>query len=497
MPAESPDANLAAVLERRAADGRWADDVAFLAGDRRLTHAEVHDGAARAASLLAQLGVGRGDVVLIALPDGPEFAWAFLGAVRLGAVALPVNPRLTQADHQYALADSDARLVVCSEALASHFEGRPTVAAERFETALAACPPRPPEPVAATDAAYAQYTSGTTGWPKAAVHAHHHPQWYFEAFARRAVALERDDVLLSVSKLYFAYGLGNALLFPLLGGCRAVLHAPHPRPDEIAELVRRHGVTVLFSVPTFYARLVAGASAGALSSLRVAVSAGEPLVEALAERARALLGCPVLDGLGSTEVGQTFASNTIECWRDGTVGKALPPYRLTVRDAQGGDVAPGEVGELWVTGPTLLLGYLGATAPAPRRQGEWLCTSDRAQIDGEGFVRLHGRSDDIELVGGISVWPLEVEAVLARHPAVTEVAVAAVVGPDGASELRAFVVMAPRADPAEAVADELVARARAELAAFKVPRSVVFVEALPRTPTGKLRRFVLRAGEWR
>lgn len=477
--------NLAAALETRAVDGGWSGDVAFLVGDRAFTHADVHGGAARTGSLLAGVGVARGDRVLIALPDGVEFAWAFLGAVRIGAVAVPVNPRLAVADHRHAA--TDAVVVVCGADLADRFDGLPVVISEDLETRLAHHPPAAPAPVNASEPAYAQFTSGTTGSPKVAVHAHGHPVVYVEAFAGPAIALEQSDVVLSVSKLYFAYGLGNSLFFPLATGCRAVLHPAHPRPDDIAALVRRHRVTVLFSVPTFYAHLVAQCDRGDFASVRVAVSAGEALGVTLAQRARAFLGCPILDGLGSTEVGQTFASNTLERWEDGTVGRVLRPYRVAVRDDSGRDVPAGEVGALWVAGPTLPLG-----------SGEWLCTGDRAVLDGEGFVHLRGRSDDTEMVGGISVSPLEVEAVLSRHPSVTEVAVAGVVAPDGASQLRAFVVAVPGADGAqmEVLEAELIALARAELAPFKVPRSVTVVEALPRTPTGKLRRFVLRSGAW-
>ena len=486
-------ANFAAVVERRAAVGGWGTDVAFLAGDRVLTHGDVHDGGARAASLLAAHGVGPGDRVLLALPDGPEFVWAFLGALRLGAVAVPVNPRLAAAEHRAVAADAGARVVLCGADLAPRFDGRPVVGAEGMAAALAGCPARPAAEVARSDPAYAQYTSGTTGSPKAAVHAHGDPLVYFDAFAGPAIALGRDDVVLSVSKLYFAYGLGNSLFFPLLAGCRAVLHADHPRAADVADLVRRHRVTVLFSVPTFYARLVAAAelapaASGAWASLRVAVSAGETLGVPLAARARALLACPLLDGLGSTEVGQTFASNTLAQGREGTVGRALPPYRVDVRDARGRSLPPGQVGALWVAGPTLPLW--------PAGRPEWLGTGDRAELDDDGFVRLEGRWDDLEQVGGIPVWPHEVEAVLYRHPAVAEVAVAAVVGPDGASGLRAFVVPAPGAGPEEVVGPELVAMARAELSPFKVPGRVAFVGALPRTPTGKLRRFVLRSGQW-
>jgi 4-hydroxybenzoate adenylyltransferase len=457
--------NLAALMEAAAAEGGWAGEVAFVAGDRSVTHAEVHDGAARVGSLLLRAGVGRGDRVVIALPDGVELVWAFLGALRIGAVSVPVTPRITEADHRAAAAGAAA--VVCTADLAGRFEAT-VLLGEELEAASAALRPAPAADVTAEDGAYAQFTSGTTGAPKEARHGHAHPPVYVEAFARPAIGIRPTDVLLSVSKLYFAYGLGNSLFFPLLTGCRAVLHAGHPHPDDIAGLVARHQATVLFSVPTFYAHLVAGGRSADMASVRVAVSAGEALGVELAARARAFLGCPILDGLGSTEVGQTFASNTLAEWRDGTVGRALPPYRVDVRD-----------GVLWVAGPTLPLGHAG----------EWLCTGDRAVVDSEGFVHLQGRVDDIEQVGGISVSPLEVEAVLSRHPAVTEVAVASVVDAQGASRLEAFVVAAPGAVDLEAA---LVTMARAELAPFKVPRAVTFVDALPRTPTGKLRRFVLR-----
>jgi fatty acid CoA ligase FadD22 len=457
--------NLAALLEA----GSWSDNVAFVDGDRRVTHAEVHAVAARIGTLLAHVGVTRGDRVLIALPDGLEFVWSFLGAVRIGAVAVPVNPRLTPADHRAMAAG--ARVVVCTADLADRFDAQ-IVLAEDLETVSTACAPAEPADVNPNDPAYAQYSSGTTGTPKPAVHTHGHPPVYVDAFARPAIALGPEDAVLSVSKLYFAYGLGNALFFPLFTGCRAVLHGGHPRPDDIADLVERHAVTVLFAVPTFYAHLVAGGRPERLASVRVAVSAGEALTPEMAARARAFLGCPILDGLGSTEVGQTFASNNLDEWHDGTVGRALPPYRVEVRGAEGA---------LWVAGPTLPLGH----------PDEWLCTGDLAMIDADGLVHLRGRSDDVEQAGGISISPQEIETVLSRHPDVTEVAVAGVVGADGASRLEAFVVAASGAT-VERLEGELLAMARAELAPFKVPRAVVLVDELPRTPTGKLRRFVLR-----
>ncbi len=445
---------------------------------------------------MSELGVEPGDRVLIAAPDGVEFVWAFLGAVRLGAVAVPVNPRLTVDDHRFLAGDAGARIVVTTADLADRFaDSAVVVEIEVLAARLDGRPAVRPAAVEPSAPAYAQYTSGTTGAPKAALHRHSDPLVYFRAFAEGAIRIRPDDVMLSVSKMFFAYGLGNSLFFTLLAGCRAVLHAGAPRPADIAALARGHRATVLYSVPTFYAHLIADGQRDAFTSLRVAVSAGEALVPSLLHRARNFLGCPMLDGLGSTEVGQTFVSNTLEASRDGTIGRQLPPYEVAVRDDDRGDVPPDTIGLLWVRGPTVLIEYLGRPeATAAVKEGDWLCTGDRAVIDTDGFVAHRGRADDIEIVGGVNVAPMEIEEVLSAHPAVTEGAVAGVRNTAGASRLEAFVVVRPGAPADDALAAELTALARQHLAPHKVPRVVHFVSGLPRTPTGKLRRFVLRAG---
>ncbi|MDQ6797267.1 MAG: AMP-binding protein [Actinomycetota bacterium] len=501
-------ANLASVMEERARRlGFWSQP-AFVVDDRTWTHAEVHRGAAHASALLASVGVGRDARVLIVVGDGIEAVWAFLGTVRLGGLAIPVNPRLTADDHASLAADARPAAVVCAAELADRFATTGVVRSDDLAATVSAALDGGDDsdvPAAAEvgdeSPAYAQYTSGTTGRPKAAVHRHADALVYFRAFAEGAIRMTGDDVVLSVSKMFFAYGLGNSLFFPLLSGCRALLDPGPPRPDNVARLVGCHGVTVLFSVPTLYARLVAACGTGEFRSLRVAVSAGEALTAVLAERCRSLLGCPILDGLGSTEVGQTFASNTLDAQRDATVGRALPPYELTVTDEAGRDVDVGQVGTLWVRGPTVLVEYLDRPdATAAVMRGCWLSTADRAAIDADGFVHHRGRVDDIEVVGGINVAPLEIEAVLVAHPSVSEVAVAAVRDPMGASRLEAFVVAGPDAGAGgssevlagDVLARELIALARANLAPHKAPRAVHFVDALPRTPTGKLRRFLLR-----
>jgi benzoate-CoA ligase family protein len=498
--------NLAQRLAALAARSGWLGRVAFLVEGRAHSHGEVHDGAARTATLLARRGVRPGDRVLIALPDGVEFAWAFLGAARLGAIAVPVNPQLAAAEHAAMAEDVTPSAIVCTEELAGRFTAAaPAVLlAEGLAAALPGAEPAPAAPVTPETPAYAQFTSGTTGRPKAALHRHRDLEVYFRAFARRALALREDDVVLSASKLYFAYGLGNSLGFPLQAGAAAVLHPGRPRPEEVAVLLERHQPTILFAVPTLYANLLAflaGSGGRPPRSLRLAVSAGEALLPALAERVRAAFGCLVLDGLGSTEVGQTFVSNTPDAWRDGTVGRPLPPYQVEIRSDEEDPkpCPPGEQGVLWVNGPTVLLGYWNnPQATAAVLRGGWLRSGDLAVVDGDGFVRMAGRADDLENVGGLKLAPAEVERLLAGHEGVTEVAVAAVRDQQGGSHLRAFVVAGPAyGDEAAraALAAELLARCRAELSAYKVPRAVTFLEALPRTPTGKLRRFMLRA--WR
>lgn len=477
-----------------ATEGGWLERPAYVVGGAVVSHGALHDRAARWASLLSGEGIGPGRRVLVALPDGVALVGAFLATLRLGGVAVLSNPRLHPDELAVQARECEPEVVVCEPSLAGRFPECRVVPVDLLEAEAGGAPAAPAQPVDPGAPAYAQWSSGTTGKPKAALHRHGDALVYHRAFALGAISLGPDDVVLSVSKMHFAYGLGNSLFFPLLSGCRAVLEPGPPRPEVVAELVEHHRVSVLFAVPTFYAHL-GQVRPERLRSLRVAVSAGEVLTPALAERTRRLLGCPVLDGLGSTEVGQTFLSNTLAAARDGTVGRPLPPYRVAVRDEDGRPLPAGRMGTLWVAGPTVLLGYLGRPGgTAAVRDGEWLCTGDRAVVDDDGFVSLRGRVDDLEMVGGITVAPVEIEEVLSACSGVVEVAVAAVRDGAGASHLEAFAVPAPGAGPR--LADAVVELARARLTPYKVPRVVHLVDSLPRTSTGKLRRFVLRSGTW-
>ncbi|NKZ08275.1 AMP-binding protein [Actinomadura latina] len=479
----------------RARRAGWWQRPAFHTPERSWTHGEVHALAASAASVLAGRGVRPGDRVLIALGDGIAWVTAFLAAARLGAVAIPVNPELVPGEHAFMAGDCRARLVVAEDHLLGRFDGPAVLAGGHLMRLAANAPSGPAADVTGDTPLYAQYTSGTTGAPKAALHRHADPERYQRAAGEGVVGVRHDDVTLSVSKLFFAYGLGNALVFPLLSGSAAVLLPHRPAPAEIAEAVARHGVTLLYGVPSAYANLVAECPSEAFSPVRLAVSAGESLSTALGARTRELLGAPVLDQLGSTEVGHAYISNT--AWRDepGTIGRPLPGYEVVLRD-ESGDPSTRSRGEIWVRGASIMTGYLGRPEQTARAlHGGWLRTGDLAErVDG-GAIRHCGRNDDMEMVGGITVSPVEIERVLAGHPAVAEVAVAVIADEHGARKLRAFVVPRSDGDRAE-LESELIALARLRLAAYKVPRSVEFRPRLPRTPTGKLRRFAVREGRW-
>ncbi|MGJ5830301.1 benzoate-CoA ligase family protein [Streptomyces ossamyceticus] len=498
-------AHLAALAERRG----WTDRPAFHQGHRAHTHGAVHDLAARTATVLHDHGVRPGDRVLLALPDSVTWVTTFLALARLGAVAVLVNPELPPPDLQFMADDTEAVLWVTGPGLDRSLPARTTTppAAPRAPrlgsdqlTALTATarPLRTAHPVDAHTPLYIQYTSGTTGRPKGVVHVHGDPRTYHDLIGRRVLRITPDDVALSVSRLYFAYGFGNAFVFPLFSGSSAVLTDRRPTPANVDELVARHRVTLLYSVPSAYAALVtdlADGHEGCFASVRAAISAGEGMPAGIGKQVTHLLGAPVLEQIGSTEAGHAFCANGFDHNHPGTVGRPVPGFEIELRDRAGNPVPDGETGELWVRGPTVTPGYLNRPEETERALvGGWLGTRDRARREPDGTYRHLGRADDMEMVGGITVSPLEVEALLRAHPGVRDVAVVAVTDERGASRLRAFVVPVPPIGVG--LEAELICKARDNLAAFKVPRSVSFVPTLPRTATGKLRRHLVRQGAW-
>ncbi|QXJ21077.1 AMP-binding protein [Actinomadura graeca] len=488
------EGNLAAELADRAYARRWLDRPLYYSDDAVFSHGEVHDAGARAAGVLQAAGVHAGDRVLIALPDSIGFVAAFLGTLRLGAVAVLAGPEQSRAEHASMVADAAPVAAVCTTGLAARF----TSACVLTEDDLAAGAGATPEPVLVpSDAsAYVQYTSGTTGRPKGAVHRHSDAHAYFQAMAVGALGITSGDITFSLSKACYPLGLGATVLFPMLSGGAAVLWPDAPSVRGAVRQARRRRPTLLFTCPTWYARLVGephrNAVRTAFGSLRAAASAGEPLLPTLADRIEDVLGCPVLDGLGSTEVGHTFISNTVDRRRRGVLGVVLDPYEIEVR-AENGPTCPAEPGALYVRGPSVMKKYLGRpdeTAEVLSPDG-WLRTGDLVRVDAEGFVHHHGRILDRVTVAGEEVLPLEVERVLGRHPAVVEVAVIAVGGPVPGRGLRAFAVVEGESPAADALERELLDLARAELPPHKVPDSVTFLDELPRTSTGKIRRGVL------
>ena len=497
--------NMAAMSAQRAGRYGWRERAAFHAssatGSLTYTHGDVHAAAARASMVLAAAGARAGDRVLIALPDSAGLVAAFLGTLRLGALAVFAGPWQAAAEHAHVLADVEPVVVVCAPELAARFGTAKVVTPAEFAAAPIIPSPRPPEPIPGyrpvpvrpDTPAYVQYTSGTTGRPKGAVHRHSDPLAYCQAMAGEALRMTPDDVVFSISKACFPYGLGNSVLFPLFTGASSILWPDRPTVTGAVEQARRHRPTLLFAPPAFYARLVAEGDAAAFASLRAACSAGEPLPPPLADRVTAFLGCPLLDGFGMTETGHSFISNTVTRRRRGSVGVVLHPFEISVRSpvGRGAEVASGEQGILYVRGPSVLVEYYGRpdrTAEVLGRDG-WLRTGDLVHIDADGFVHHHGRVDDLEMIDGVSLSPQPAELALGGHPAVAEVAVTVVNG-----ELRAFVVPQTGCPASAELAATLRELVRSEVDGMLTPRTVSFVPALPRAANGKLRRVLLRRG---
>jgi fatty acid CoA ligase FadD22 len=476
--------NFVAIVEALAVRHGWLDRRAYLvrgtaSAYESYTFAEVFAATKGTAAALAARGVRPGDRVLLALPDSMDFVRTFLATLHLGAIAVPVNPALPSQDLRDLSARTDPVVAV----------GGPALAAAVRPGDVHGDPSDAPPP-AEGGPAYALFTSGTTGAPKLCFHSHADPLVFDEAFGKPVLELTPGTVTLSVSKAFFAYGLGNSLFYPLLNGATAVLEPAQPTPELVLAAIRRFSVEVLFAVPSFYSRLLADPAADALREVRLAVCAGEVLPRVVEEGMAALDGPVLLNGIGSTEVGQAFTSNSVAAHKPGTVGRVLPPYRIRVVDRTGRDVPAGVEGELLVQGPTVASGRASAT-DQPRPAAEWLRTGDAAVLDADGFLRIAGRLDDLEIISGVNVHPTEVEELLIKHPEIAEAAVCGVPDRHGVSRLVAYVVPHPGHD--DRLKPRLIAALRGKVAPQKIPGDVVIVPALPRTPTGKLRRRALRA----
>jgi benzoate-CoA ligase family protein len=514
------------------------DRMAILGEPRPARYGELPEYANRVGNALVAAGVCRGQRVLIALLDSLEFVTAFFGAAKIGSIAVPVNPSTRQADYAYYLADAAPRVAIVhartlpeflpacgpeppSEAAECTALGGRRLAARRHPPELlvivegvvpgdfqAPCVTRSwddwlagassalaPAATAATDPAFFLYTSGSGGTPKAAVHQHKDMLVTSRSYAQDVLGLRPDDRTFSVSKLFFAYGLGNAMYFPFSLGAATLVYPGRPRPEAVAELVARHRPTVFFAVPTFYAALLRAVEEGLgadFSSVRLAVSAGEALPPEIFLRFRDHFGLEILDGIGSTEMLHMFLSSRPGEARPGTCGVEVPHVEARIVDEQGRPVGEGTIGNLLVRGQSAFAGYWNKPElTAHTCVNGWVVTGDKFFRDSDGFYHHCGRSDDMMKVGGMWVAPGEVENTLLGHPAVAE---AAVVGRDhaGLTHPAAYVVLRAGFDRGEDLADELREFLRRKLPSYKIPREIQFLDELPRTATGKIQRYKLR-----
>jgi benzoate-CoA ligase family protein len=500
------------LVDRHVREGR-GERTAILYGDESITYAQVAERSNRLANGLRSLGLHREERVMLLLLDSPAFVYSFFGAQKIGAVPIPTNTLLKSQDYRYMLNDSRARVVIVSEALLPQLaaiprnelpylehvivDGAASGEMRALDQLLTASPELEVENTSKDDAAFWLYSSGTTGFPKGAVHLHHDIVHTVACYAQGILGMTAADRTFSVAKLFFAYGLGNALTFPFALGATTILWPGPPTPPNVYAQIERFKPTLFFSVPTNYGQLLAHKRDGAdvdLSGVRQAVSAGEALPKALYERFKERFGVEILDGIGSTEILHIFISNRSGRVRPGSAGELVPGYEARIVDDAGADVADGTVGNLLIKGDSTCAYYWNKHERTKETiEGHWIRTGDKFSRDADGYYWYAGRADDMLKVGGIWVSPVEIENTLVEHPAVQE---AGVIGRRDADDLEkpmAYVVLAAGHNPTPELARELQDFVRSKIAEYKRPRWIEFVEALPKTATGKTQRFKLRA----
>ena len=444
--------------------------------------------------------------------DTVDFPIAFWGAIRAGVLPVPINTLLPPEQLAYMLSDSRAEALVISApllpAIAAVLETLPhlknTIAVEpegggAFDAFLATgAETHTAVPASPDEVAFWLYSSGSTGGPKGVKHVHSSLRATADTYGREVLGIHRDDVVFSAAKLFFAYGLGNAMTFPMsVGGC-AVLLPDRPTPESVLGMMRKHQPTIFGGVPTLYAGLLADRSLGSGAGserLRRCISAGEALPESVGLRWRQTVGVDILDGIGSTEMLHIFLSNQPDRLRYGATGLPVPGYELRIVDEDGNATPDGESGTLLVRGPSAAEGYWNQREKSRRTfLGEWTNTGDTYVRDADGFYRFCGRADDMMKVSGIWVSPFEVEEALIAHAAVLEAAVVGYEDADGLIKPRAFVVLteAGLAMDAAVLHEELKEHVKVQCGKWKYPRWIETVDTLPKTATGKIQRFRLR-----
>jgi benzoate-CoA ligase family protein len=500
-------------VDRNVREGRGAK-TALECGDERVSYQQLLERTNQSGNALRQLEVGSGERVVLILPDSPEFLYCFFGAIKIGAVAVPTNPQLKPAEYEYVLNDTQARVVLISDALLPQLQSIPrghlkylgeiVVVGERFRPHLSfhqlvasASPDLEAQPASADDAAFWLYSSGSTGPPKGCIHRHRHMVVCSELYAKGILGMNDRDRCYSVARLFFAYGLGNAGYFPLSCGATSILSPDRPTPAGIYADIERSRPTLFFSVPTNYAALLAHQREQAgefdLSSVRHAISAGEALPAPLFERFKRRFGVEILDAWGSTETLQMALSNRPGEARPGSSGKVIPGYEAKLVDDCGEEVRCGEIGTLLIKGDSTCAGYWNQPEKTSETfQGSWFRTGDKYQQDEDGYFWYAGRADDMLKVNGRWLSPNEVESALIAHPAVREAAVVAREDEHGLVKPAAIVVVNPDVKADDALAGDLQNWVADRIGAYKRPRWVSFLPELPKTATGKVQRFKLR-----
>jgi benzoate-CoA ligase len=511
----APDAfnaarHLLALNAPRAAKTAYIDD------HDTLSYGDLATRVRRVAASLLAAGLRREERVLLLMHDSVDWPVAFLGCLHAGLVPVAVNTLLPARDYAWMLGHSGARAALTSAGLLATV--REALRDAGTLPVWVAGPNPPPlgdgeQPFAALHACEAEaeaaashrddiafwlYSSGSTGTPKAAVHTHGNLFATQATYGRHVLGLREDDLTFSAAKLFFAYGLGNALTFPLSAGATVVLLGSRPTPEAVWATLRAHRPTVFFGVPTLYAGLLACPDAPPREALnlRLCASAGEALPRELGERFSSRYGAPILDGIGSTEMLHIFLSNAVDALRYGSSGRAVPGYELKIVDEDGQPCPADAVGELLVRGESAALMYW--TNRAKTRAtflGDWLRTGDKYSVDADGWYTCAGRADDMLKVSGQYLSPLEIESCLLMHEAVLEAAVIGTLNADGLTRCKAFAVLKVPERAGPPLYDELRAFLKARLAPHKVPRDLEFLPELPKTPTGKIQRFRLRERE--
>ncbi len=505
----APPEHFNAAQHLLARNAQRPDKTAYIDDIQSLTFGALDERVRRFAAGLLGLGVHPEERVLMLLHDSVDFPVAFLGALYAGVVPVPANTLLTVADYVYMLQHSRARVLLVSLPLlgtAQEALQRSGVAAQlvvsggapapegtrSFSSLLVAAPLEAAADTLGDDFAFWLYSSGSTGRPKGTVHTHANLYWTAELYGTPVLGLRENDRCFSAAKLFFAYGLGNALTFPLSVGATTLLMAERPTPGAVFKRWSQHGITVFYGAPTGYAGMLASPELPPRDAvkLRLCSSAGEALPREIGERFERHFGCEIIDGLGSTEMLHVFLSNQPGDVHYGSSGRVVPGYRLKLVNDDGAEVAPGEIGDLHVSGPSASVMYWSNRDKSRSTfQGEWTRTGDKYTQDADGRYVYAGRSDDMLKVSGMYVSPFEVESTLMQHPAVFECAVIGQPDAEGLTKAKAFVVCQPGQQVSE---DELKAFVKDRLAPYKYPRLIEFIAELPKTATGKIQRFKLR-----